>query len=109
MRPATVLACAFPPSQGMKGARTTIADIAGFKRQGFLCAEQAREFARSVVLLHLSASFHGAGNRWRRRHRAMQPVRFAPVPFSDLANDQRNEGLVRHHTKRRPFRQNPHD
>lgn len=70
MRPATILACAFPPARGLRGASTTLTDIARFRRHGFLCAEQAREFARSVIALHMAPGFHGAGNRWRRRHRA---------------------------------------
>lgn len=70
MRPATILACAFPPARGLRGASTTLADIARFRRSGFLCAEQAREFARAVIATRMNPGFHGTGNRWRRRHRA---------------------------------------
>jgi hypothetical protein len=106
MHPATVLAVEFPPAKGFKGARTNLADLARYKREGWLLPEHASTMARAIVSMNLCGGFPGTGSRCRRRmlRRMDEIARLRPTPASDRFHDERTEGYPR-----RAFRTNFHD
>lgn len=112
-----ILAIHYAPELGMRGACTTIRDLAAYRRAGLLRGEPLPYHVKLVTTARVeSANHRGAGNRWRRRFNRL--VKFTvlqiPVPASakvpakqamaDLAHDVATQGRAK-----RPFRANPHD
>lgn len=111
-----ILAIHYAPELGMRGACTTIRDLAAYRRAGLLRGEPLGYHVKLVTKARVESANHlGAGNRWRRRfNRLVAAFPQLQIPASaknpakqavaDLAHDTATEGYAR-----RPFRTNPHD
>ena len=109
MNPANLLAITFPLP--LRGAATTVADIASYKRQSLMLPDNAPEAIRLIAETRMAEyRARGTGNRARRRIQAIIARIEADIQHrqarlvDDLAHDTATEAF-----SRRPFRTNIHD
>lgn len=109
MNPASLLAVTFP--HPLRGAMTTIADLAHYKRRGYVSAMSFACHVSLIVETRMAEQrSRGRGNRARRRVMAIvrqieqRIAEHETHLAADLAHDTATEGY-----SRRPFRTNIHD